>query len=91
MPSKKHRRKILLTATARQDLAFWEKDNPKMIEKINSLLEAILVDPENGIGKPEKLKYELAGYWSRRINHRDRIVYQIQGETVIVLQLRDHY
>ena len=91
MPSKKRPRKIVLTATARQDLAFWEKDNPKMIEKINSLLEAILVDPENGIGKPEKLKYELAGYWSRRINHRDRIVYQIQGETVIVLQLRDHY
>ena len=91
MPSKKRPRKIVLTATARQDLAFWEKENPKMIEKINSLLEAILVDPENGIGKPEKLKYELAEYSSRRINHRDRIVYQIQGESVIVLQLRDHH
>lgn len=91
MPSKKHPRKILLTASARDDLAFWEKSNPKVIEKVNSLLESILTDPEKGIGKPEKLKYELAGYWSRRINHRDRIVYQIQGETVIVLQLRDRY
>lgn len=91
MPSKKHPRKILLTASARDDLAFWEKNNQKIIEKINSLLESILANPESGIGKPEKLKYELAGYWSRRINHRDRIIYQIQGETVIVLQLRDHY
>lgn len=91
MPAKKPLRKIVLTPTARQDLAFWEKSNPKVIEKIISLLESILADPEKGIGKPEKLKYELAGYWSRRINHRDRIVYQIQGETVIVLQLRDHY
>lgn len=91
MPAKKPLRKIVLTATARQDLAFWEKGNPKVVEKINSLLLSILVDPEKGIGKPERLKYELAGYWSRRINHKDRIVYQIQGETVIVLQLRDHY
>ncbi|MFA5918563.1 MAG: Txe/YoeB family addiction module toxin [Candidatus Nanopelagicaceae bacterium] len=91
MPAKKPLRKVMLTDTARQDFAFWEKSNPKVIEKINSLLESILTDPEKGIGKPEKLKYELAGYWSRRINHRDRIVYQIQGETVIVLQLRDHY
>lgn len=91
MLAKKPLRKIVLTAIARQDLAFWEKSNPKVIEKIISLLESILADPENGIGKPEKLKYELAGYWSRRINHRDRIVYQIHGETVIVLQLRDHY
>lgn len=91
MSAKKSLRKIVLTPTARQDLAFWEKSNPKVIEKINALLLSILADPEKGIGKPEKLKYELAGYWSRRINHKDRIVYQIQGETVIVLQLRDHY
>jgi toxin YoeB len=80
----------LLTAAARGDLAFWEASNPKVIQKINSIIESILADPEKGIGKPEKLKYELAGYWSRRINHGDRIVYQIQGEVVIVLQFRDH-
>ena len=91
MPAKKALRKIVLTPIARQDLAFWEENNPKVIEKINSILESILTDPEKGIGKPEKLKYELAGYWSRRINHRDRIVYQIHAETVIILQLRDHY
>ncbi|MDP1720044.1 MAG: Txe/YoeB family addiction module toxin [Candidatus Nanopelagicaceae bacterium] len=77
--------------TAREDLAFWEQANPKIIEKINAILESILADPEKGIGKPEKLRYELSGLWSRRINHKDRMVYQIGGDTVIVLQLRDHY
>ena len=90
MPAKEALLKIVLTPIARQDLAYWEENNPKVIEKINSLLDSILTDPEKGIGKPEKLKYVLAGYWSRRINHRDRIVYEIQGETVIVLQLRDY-
>ena len=84
-------RKIVLTATAREDLAFWEQANPKMIVRINAILESILADPQSGIGKPEKLKYELSGLWSRRINHKDRMVYQIDGDTVIVLQLRDHY
>jgi toxin YoeB len=91
MPPKVPVRKITLTAIAREDLAFREETNPKIIQKINNLLESILLDPESGIGKPEKLKYELSGLWSRRINHRDRIVYQILGDTVIVLQLRDHY
>ena len=62
-----------------------------MIIKINSVLEAILEDPEKGIGKPEKLKYELAGLWSRRISHKDRIVYQIEDDAILILQLRDHY
>lgn len=91
MPPKTPVRKIVLTATAREDLIFWEETNPKIIQKINAILESILVDPQNGIGKPEKLKYELSGAWSRRINHKDRIVYQIRVDTVIVLQLRDHY
>ena len=56
MPGNKSRRKIVITAAARRDLVFWEESNPKVIEKINSLLESILADPEQGIGKPEKLK-----------------------------------
>ncbi len=84
-------KKIKLTATALEDLAYWQKNNPKTVQRINVLLESILIDPEGGIGKPEKLKYELSGYWSRRINHRDRIVYQISKNAVIILQLRDHY
>lgn len=91
MPAKSPKRKIFLTVTAREDLAFWEQTNPKIVQKINSILASILVDASSGIGKPEKLKYELSGMWSRRIDHRHRIVYEIQGDSVIVLQLRDHY
>lgn len=91
MPPKSPKRKIFLTATAREDLSFWEQTNPKIVQKINSILESILVDPASGIGKPEKLKYQLSGTWSRRIDHRHRIVYEIHGNSVIVLQLRDHY
>lgn len=91
MPPGKSVRKILLTATAREDLAHWIQTNPKIIKRINIILESILVDPTREIGKPEKLKYEPAGAWSRRINHIHRIVYEIHGETVVVLQLRDHY
>ncbi len=91
MSPKLPNRKIFLTATAREDLAFWEQTNPKIVQKINSILASILVDPASGIGKPEKLKYQLSGTWSRRIDHRHRMVYEIQSDSVIVLQLRDHY
>lgn len=91
MPPKFPKRKIFLTATAREDLAFWELTNPKIIQKINSILESILLDPASGIGKPEKLKYQLSGLGSRRIDHRHRMVYEIRSDSVIVLQLRDHY
>lgn len=91
MPAKSPNRKIFLTATAREDLVFWEQTNPRIVQKINTILASILVDPSGGIGKPEKLKYQLSGLWSRRIDHRHRIVYEIQGDSVIVLQLRDRY
>ena len=84
-------RNIIFTATAREDLLFWQKTNLRTIQKINVLIESILEDPSSGIGKPEKLKYELSGTWSRRINHRDRIVYGVEDKTLIILQLRDHY
>lgn len=50
---------------------------------------AVLVS-ESGVGKPEKLKYELSGLWSRRINHKDRLIYEIRDDTVFILELREH-
>ena len=79
MPAKSSNRRIFLTATANEDLAFWEQTNPKIVQKINAILASILVEPASGIGKPEKLKYQLSGTWSRRIDHRHRLVYEIQG------------
>jgi toxin YoeB len=76
---------------ARVDLASYEQTNPKMVQKINSILASILVDPESGTGKPEELKYQLSGTCSRRIDHRHRMVYEIKSDSVIVLQLRDCY
>ncbi len=91
MPGKPPPREILLTPTAQEDLEYWQNRNPKMVARIDALLEAILFNPEKGIGKPEKLKYELTGYWSRRINHKDRIIYQVFEDVIVVLQVRDHY
>lgn len=91
MPGKPSSRDILLTPTAKEDLEYWQNQNPKMVAKIDALLEAILLNPEKGIGKPEKLKYELSRYWSRRINHKDRIIYQVFEDAIVVLQVRDHY
>jgi toxin YoeB len=82
---------IKFTSGARDDLLFWQKTSPKTVEKINRIMEAIIEEPGKGIGKPEKLKYGLTGLWSRRINHKDRIVYEIVGDILIVLQLRDHF
>ena len=91
MPPKRLSRRIVLTATAREDLEFWQKADPKVIHKINFLFESILEDPTTGIGKPERLKKDLSGAFSRRINYRDRMVYQVINNTVIILQLRNYY
>ena len=90
MSPKKPIKKLILTTSAREDLVYWETISPKTIQRIDALFTAIVADPERGIGKPEKLKYELTGLWSRRINHKDRVVYQLNKDTIIVLQLRDH-
>lgn len=84
-------RKLKLSEDASEDLRFWESTSPKTVERINALIDSIMKSPSTGIGKPEKLKYELSGTWSRRINHKDRIVYEVEDETLIILHLRDHY
>ena len=69
---------IELTVRAEADLAYWQKTgNKPVLQKIRTLLESIIETPFSGIGKPEQLKHELSGKWSRRITHSDRIIYQI--------------
>src|ERR1700759_4670393 len=65
--------------------------NKKVIEKINSLLKDIQLTPYQGIGKPEPLKHNLSGYWSRRITGDHRLVYKVESDTITVIQLRFHY
>jgi toxin YoeB len=83
---------ITYTPEAEKDLLFWKKSGNKAIQKkITNLLDVISVTPTTGIAKPEQLKHELSGYWSRRINDEHRIVYKILDDKIEVLSLRFHY
>lgn len=77
---------------ANDDVLFWKKSGNTAIQKrISRLLKSISTTPFTGIGKPEKLKYELQGYWSRRINDEHRIVYTVRNNRVKIISLRYHY
>lgn len=62
-----------------------------MVKRINKLIEDILRDPASGIGKPESLRFDFKGAWSRRINEEHRLVYLVDDEDIIILQARYHY
>ncbi len=82
------------TSKAQSDISFWKKSgNKKVQQKISQLIEAILVNSFQGIGKPEQLKHELSGKWSRRIDRENRIIYSVVKEdnSVLVYSLRGHY
>ncbi len=83
---------ILWTTHAADDLEYWKRHNPKIINKIKELIENIKVSPYTGIGKPEPLKHDLSGCWSRRITGDNRIVYKVKSrDEVVILQCRYHY
>jgi toxin YoeB len=74
------------------DIDFWKKSGNKNIQsKITKLLESILITPYSGIGKPEPLKHELSGYWSRRITDEHRLVYTVSENRIKVISMRFHY
>ena len=85
--------KIALLPRARKDLDEWKKTDPKTVNKIKDILRDISEHPFTGIAKPEPLKNNLAGKWSRRINRTDRIIYSVDGEVVIVyvFSMKGHY
>lgn len=83
--------KLRFTESAARDLTFWKETNPNVVARIKSLIESIQATPFVGIGKPEPLKHDLAGYWSRRINREHRLVYRIDRDEIVVIQCRFHY
>jgi len=83
--------KIIFLDQAWEDYLYWQEAEKAMVKKINSLIKEILRNPFEGNGKPEQLKYSLAGCWSRRINLEHRLVYRIDNDSVVVLQCRYHY
>lgn len=75
----------------REDLAWWVRTDKRTALRTLELVEAVMVDPFSGIGKPEALKYVLAGCWSRRITQEHRLVYRVDDGRVDFLQARYHY
>jgi toxin YoeB len=79
---------LTFTENAWEDYTYWQKIDKKIIKKINQLIKDIQRNPFDGIGKPEPLKYDLAGYWSRRIDHEHRLVYQvIENELEVMFEI----
>jgi toxin YoeB len=82
---------ILFTDYGWEDYIFWQENDPKMVTKINNLIKVIKRNPVDGIGKPERLKNDLSGWFSRRINLEHRLVYKLEKNAIIIAQCRYHY
>lgn len=81
------------TPQAWEDYQYWQKTDPRTVRRINALSRDALRAPFEGLGKPEALRFDLAGCWSRRIDYEHRLVYTFDGatDTLVVLQCRYHY
>ncbi len=79
------------TDNAWEDYLYWQGENPKLVDEINRLLEECKRDPFRGTGKPEPLKGDLTGYWSRRITKEQRLVYLPADNGIYVVACRYHY
>lgn len=82
--------KLTFTERAWDDYLSWANDRP-MLRRIHRLIQETMREPFEGIGKPEPLKGQLSGYWSRRIDHEHRLVYRAQDDQLILVAVRHHY
>jgi len=83
--------KIALESEAEDDCEYWERYNQRYFTKIRELLIDIKKHPFEGIGKPELLKHDLHGFWSRHINKKHRILYAVKGDLITIYRCRGHY
>ncbi len=74
-----------------EDYLYWQVKNKKILKRINQLVKDIQRNPFNGVGKPEPLKENLSGFWSRRIDEEHRLVYVVDDEIVSIISCRGHY
>ena len=83
---------LRLTDTAKEDIIFFTRSGQShIVKKVEKLLSSIKETPFRGIGKPEPLKHEYSGKWSRRIDSKHRIIYAVEGDTVYIYSARGHY
>ncbi len=73
------------------DYLYWQKTDKKILNRINDLIKDVKRNPFEGIGKPEPLKYQLQGCWSRRINQEHRLIYRVNNKTIQIIACRFHY
>ena len=87
---------ISFTSNGWEDLEYWIDNDPDTVTRIKDLIKSIRQDPFRGLGKPEPLRYDLKGYWSRRITNEHRMVYKVSGtkgvdQKCVIIQCRFHY
>ena len=82
---------LIFSDKAWEEYMYWQNTDKQILKKINQLIKDIKREPFEGIGKPEPLKYELSGFWSRRIDLEHRLVYQIQDNEILIYSCRFHY
>lgn len=82
---------VIFSEQAWADFNHWIQSNPRMAKRIVKMIHGTLKTPSSGIGKPEPLKHDFAGYWSRRINEEHRMIYKIDQGQLLIAQLRYHY
>lgn len=82
---------IKFATRAWEDYLYWQETDRVVLKRIHVLIKDIERNPFSGIGKPEPLKHQLSGFWSRRIDDRHRLVYAIEADTIQIAQCRDHY
>jgi len=85
------KRKLIFSDEAWEDYLYWQNTDRSMLRRINQLIKDIRRSPYEGIGKPEPLKHQLAGWWSRRIDGEHRFLYRVTEQSVEISILRNHY
>jgi len=83
--------KVCFTPSAWRDYVWIQEHDHRLLARLNMLIRDTLRCPSEGIGKPEPLRGELSGYWSRRINDQHRLVYAVTGEALVIIACRYHY
>ncbi len=83
--------KLTWSTSSWEDYLYWQKVDKKIVKRINELIKSCMRAPFEGIGKPEALKGDLQGYWSRRITSEHRLVYKYENEQILIAACRYHY
>ena len=84
-------KRIVWTSAAWQDYVYWQGQDKKTFKRINTLIQETVREPFTGIGKPEPLRENLSGFWSRRIDDTHRLVYTVENESLAIITCRYHY